>query len=159
MKRFFLLALIPCLCACSTAATKPPDMPVQHASPSPGADDTGKQAHDIILNHPSLSPKQRTQMLEVYTDVGRRSAELRTELGKLKAAFFRSLFNSPRNETELKSLKQKLLAANAKKMELMLNALEKAENVLAQGDTRQLEKIFYELDRLHRFDAILHGTP
>lgn len=159
MKRFSSLAISLSLCACSTAGTKPPQEPVRQEAPANTADDIGRQAHDIILNHPSLSPKQRAQMLEVYADVSRRSTELRTELAKLKSAFFRSLFTSPRNEIEMKALKQKLLAANAKKMELMLQALEKAENILAQGDTRQLEKIFYELDRLHRFDAILHGTP
>ncbi len=114
-----------------------------------------EKSHDIILNHPSLTDKQRSEMRELFGEVFRKNIVLRSEIGKLKGVFFKTLFSRDRNEAEMKVLKKRLLAANDKKMNLMLDALDKAYKILGkEGNPQQFERLFRELDRIHAYDGV-----
>lgn len=156
MKYLMLLATVLLLPACASqqAETKVNEELKQEPGVFNQAE-IAEKSHEIILNHPSLTDKQRGEMRELFAEVYRKNIVLRSEIGKLKGVFFKTLFSRDRKEAEMKVLKKRLLAANEKKMELMLNALDSANKILGKdGNPQQFERLFRELDRIHAYDGI-----
>lgn len=155
MRFFALLATVLLLPACaSQQAEKKVDEEVRQESGVFNQQEIAEKSHDIILNHPTLTDKQRAEMRELFAEVYRKNIVLRSEIGKLKGVFFKTLFSRDKKDAEMKVLKKRLLAANEKKMDLMLDALDKAYKILGKdGDPQHFERLFRELDRIHAYDG------
>lgn len=155
MKRLALLATILLLPACAAhQAEKRVDEEVRQEPGVFNQQEIAEKSHEIILNHPTLTDKQRGEMKELFAEVYRKNILLRSEIGKLKGVFFKTLFSRDKKEAEMKVLKKRLLAANEKKMNLMLDALDKAYVILGKdGNPQNFERLFRELDKMHAYDG------
>lgn len=158
MKRFAFIATAFLLSACAAhQAEKKVDEQVRQEPGVFSQQEIAEKSHDIILNHPTLTDKQRAEMKELFAEVYRKNIILRSEIGKLKGVFFKTLFSRDRKDAEMKVLKKRLLTANEKKMELMLDALDKAYAILGKdGDPQHFERLFRELDKIHAYDDAPH---
>lgn len=158
MKKFAFIATAFLLSAC--AAQQAENKVDEKVRQEPGVfsqQEIAEKSHDIILNHPTLTDKQRAEMKELFAEVYRKNIVLRSEIGKLKGVLFKTLFSRDRKDAEMKVLKKRLLAANEKKMALMLDALDKAYVILGKdGDPQHFERLFRELDKIHAYDDAPH---
>lgn len=154
MKKFALIAAVTLLSAC--ASQKAEQKVNEEVKKEPGVfnqQEIAERAHELILNHPSLTDKQRGEMKSLFAEVYRKNILIRSEIGKLKGVLFKTLFNRDSKPAEMKVLKKRLLTANQDKMDLMLDALDKAVVILGKnGDPQQFERLFLEIDRVHASD-------
>jgi len=111
-----------------------------------------ERTHNIILNHPSMTDQQREQMRKLFADVFGQTIQLRSEIGKLKGVLFKTLFDKGDHKAELKIIKSKLLAINQKKMDLMLDALDKSIVILGKENLEKYQGMFRDLEMIHRSD-------
>lgn len=151
MKRSLFLVTTLLLTACAgQEANKTVDENLKREAGIFNQQEIADRTHDIIMNHPSLTEKQRGEMQELFAEVYRKNILLRSEIGKLKGVLFKTLFNPNRKETELAVIKKRLLAANEKKMDTMLDALDKASKIIGKDKTNEeLERIWKNFDSIH----------
>jgi len=154
MKYLVILAAVIFLPSCaSQKAEQKVDEEVRQEPGVFNQQEIAERAHDLILNHPSLTDKQRNEMKVLFAEVYRKNILIRSDIGKLKGVLFKNLFNRYSKPAEMKVLKKRLLAANQGKMDLMLDALDKAVVILGKnGDPQQFERLFLEIDRVHASD-------
>jgi len=98
-----------------------------------------KQVIQTINNSQDLSQKQKSDFLNLYYDVGKRSKRLSVEIKKLKIILFRSLTRE-NNEFKIDEITRQIKSANNERLDLMFDALEKTKIILGK-DAELLYKI------------------
>jgi len=151
MKRSIILSVILLTAGCaSQEANKSVDENLKRETGIFNQGEIADKTHEIIMNHPSLNEKQRAEMQDLFAEVYRKNILIRSEIGKLKGVLFKTLFNPNRKEAEMNVIKKRLLVANQRKMDTMLDALDKASKIIAKDKTKEeLERLWRDFDSIH----------
>lgn len=119
-------------CAHQSAVDKKVTQEVQNEPAVAPGGSLAMESRKIIDSSPELNPSQKEKLLALHARVAGDVAAMRTEEGKLKMVFFRSILNPKTSDPELANIKSRILALERKKTERMLSAMEEAREILGR---------------------------
>ena len=145
-----LLSIL-CLASCSSyrvneeaqakevKAELPADTPQQMAM----------RAAEIFSNAPNLSDEQKKQLHTIYTNVYEEAMTIRREIGQNKSWLNKTLVKSDYKSSEVNTLKNKIVALDKKRLNIMFKALKDVQKIVGQGPDK--ENIYKHLSNYERF--------
>lgn len=110
------------------------------------------QAAVAFSNAPGLTEPQKAKLTEIYNRVFTESSQIRTDIGKTKSLLFLTLANPNYKPTEVKEMKNRIVALDQKRMTIMFKALDQVQEIVGHGaGTDKIYRHFedYEFPRNH----------
>jgi hypothetical protein len=102
-----------------------------------------------IQDHPKLSKEQKQKLIDIHARTGKKIAKIRRKLAKVKGAFFHTLLKQGPRQGEIDVLRKKLTALNDEKIDIMMEALIEAKDILGGLGDRDLYESFMHEGKIH----------
>ncbi len=140
--------------ACGTTAKEDAEMnkQVQAEKPVESPEAMVDRAAQAFSNIEGLAPEKKTKLSEIYTRTFTESMSIRKEIGQSKSLLFKTLAKTDYKNSEVKTLKKKIVNLDQKRLNLMFKALEDVQTVVGKG--ADAEKIYEQLQDYETFNRM-----
>ncbi len=131
---FAMLALAPiAACTHSKAVSERVDEQVRVEPEVPPGTAASVASRQVIAESVQITPKQKSELLEIHEKMARDVAAIRGEMAKLQVILFRKVLDSGTEEAEIKNIRRRLLGLDRKRTGRILSALDEAQNVIGMN--------------------------
>lgn len=134
-----LLSLSSCTSATKTE-TAAIDNQIKTQAPADSPDQIRERAALAFSNAEGLTAEQKLKISVIYSRVYAESMRIRREMGQSKSLLFMTLAKVNYKDTEIKTLKSKIVRLDQERLNLMFGALDDVQGVVGKGV--QAEKIY-----------------
>ena len=98
-------------------------------------------------NAPGLTVEQKAKLGTIYSQVYTEAMSIRREMGQAKSLLFMKLATTDYKNSEIISLKKRIVKLDQRRLDVMFKALEDVQNVVGHGaDAKELYKHFEDFE-------------
>jgi len=115
-------------------------MKVKMQEPADTPDQIMHRAAAAFSNAEGLTAQQKWMLADIYTSVYTQSMQIRRDMGQSKSLLFMTLAKKDYKKSEISELKKKIVALDAKRLEIMFKALDDVQRIVGKGI--EAEKIY-----------------
>ena len=146
LKSLSFVILIAALSGCNSLSSredKELDKKIAEERPAQSPDDIARRGAMSFITAPGLTQDQRQKLMEVYTRTYLGAEAIRGEIGQSKSLLFKMIAKNSYKSREMEQLRNKVVALDQKRLQLMFQALEDTQSIVGYGgDTEQFYRHF-----------------
>ncbi len=139
-------AMVGCASAGEKSVSKQMDEAVRKEKPTHNMGELAARGFEAWSQGAGLNSNQKSKLFIIHTNTATEAFRIRDEIAKTKSAMYKELAKGQYNDKVVEGYKNKIIALDQERLDIMIKALASVEAALGRGE--EAKKYYEYLDRI-----------